>query len=293
VQTVLPVAVPFLTFLLLTAVGCDLVASDFRALLHRPRVLFGGIVLPVLILPALAVACIALFDPPQSVAAGLLLVAACPIGGVSNFYSLAAGASVALSVTLTGVSCALAAFTIPLVGAVLDHALGESTGVRVPFALLVIQSVALLLAPIALGMTLRARAPRVVERHRAGCRIFAFAALAALLTLIAVGDRARFLADLSSTVPLSAVFVLASFASGWAAGLALRAEPRDRFTLAAEFATRNVAVAASIAITLLGQAEFATFGTTYVLVEAPILLGSAYLFRTRPALLGARVAAAS
>lgn len=291
-QTVLPVAVPFLTFLLLTAVGCDLIASDFRALLRRPRVLFGGIVLPVLILPALAVACIALFDPPQSVAAGLLLVAACPIGGVSNFYSLAAGAAVALSVTLTGVSCALAAFTIPLVGAVLDHALGESTGVRVPFALLVIQSVALLLAPIALGMTLRARAPRVVERHRAGFRIFAFAALAALLTLIAVGDRARFLANLSSTVPLSAVFVLASFASGWA-GLALRAEPRDRFPLAAEFATRNVAVAASIAITLLGQAEFATFGTTYVLVEAPILLGSAYLFRTRPALLGARVAAAS
>jgi BASS family bile acid:Na+ symporter len=159
--------------------------------------------------------------------------------------------------------------------------------------MLAIQSVALLLAPIALGMTLRARAPRTVERHRAGFRLFAFAALATLLALIAVGDRARFVADLSSTVPLSAVFVLASFASGWAAGLALRAEPRDRFTLAAEFATRNVAVAASIAITLLGRAEFATFGTTYVLVEAPILLGAAYLFRTRPALLGARVATAS
>jgi len=30
VQTVLPVAVPLLTFLLLTAVGCDFVVADFR-----------------------------------------------------------------------------------------------------------------------------------------------------------------------------------------------------------------------------------------------------------------------
>ena len=292
-QTVLPVAVPLLTFLLLTAVGCDLVAGDFRALARRPRVLFGGIVLPLLVLPALAVCAISIFDPPPAVAAGLLLVAACPIGGVSNFYSLAANASVALSVTLTGVSCALAAFTIPLVGTLLDRALGESVGVRVPFAMLAIQSVALLLVPIALGMTLRARVPELVARYRAGFRVFAFAALATLLSLIAVSDRGRFMADLAATVPLSAAFVVASFAAGWAAGLVLRAEPLDRFTLAAEFATRNVAVAASIAITLLGRAEFATFGTTYVLVEAPIVLLAAFAFRTRPVPSAARVPVAS
>jgi BASS family bile acid:Na+ symporter len=292
VQAVLTVAVPLLTFLLLTAVGCDLVVADFRALARRRGVLFGGIVLPLLVLPALAVACIALFDPPPAIAAGLLLVAACPIGGVSNFYSLFAGASVALSVTLTGVSCALAAFTIPLVGAVLDRALGEPVGVRVPFAMLVVQSVALLLAPIALGMTLRARAPRLVERHRAGFRLFAFALLATLLSLVALGDRARFVADLGTTVPLSAVFVIASFAAGWAAALALKAGARDRFTLAAEFATRNVAVAASIAI-LLGRVDFATFGTTYVLVEAPIVLLAGLVFRTRLAPSAARVPVAS
>ncbi len=287
-QTVLPVAVPVLTFLLLTAVGCDLVVADFKALVRRRSVLFGGIVLPLLVLPALAVAAIAIFEPPPAVAAGLLLVAACPIGGVSNYYSLLAGASTALSVTLTGVSCALAAFTIPLVGGVLDRILGESVGVRVPFAILVIQSLALLLAPIALGMTLRQRAPALVERHRAGFRAFAFLALAGLLSLVMLADRERFVANLAATVPLSAAFVIASFAAGWAAGLVLRAEPRDRFTLAAEFATRNVAVAASIAIGILGRADFATFGTTYVLVEPPIVIAAALLFRGRMPV-GARI----
>ena len=59
------------------------------------------------------------------------------------------------------------------------------------------------------------------------------------------------------------------------------AEARDRFTLATEFATRNVAVAIAIAVTLLHRAEFATFATTYLLTETPLLLLAVYGFRAR------------
>ena len=53
----------------------------------------------------------------------------------------------------------------------------------------------------------------------------------------------------------------------------------DRFTLATEFATRNVAVATAIAVTLLGRAEFALFATTYFLTELPLTLLAVAGFR--------------
>ena len=53
----------------------------------------------------------------------------------------------------------------------------------------------------------------------------------------------------------------------------------DRFTLATEFATRNIAVAAAIALTLAGRVEFAHFGTAYFLIEIPVMLAATVVYR--------------
>jgi ACR3 family arsenite efflux pump ArsB len=54
---------------------------------------------------------------------------------------------------------------------------------------------------------------------------------------------------------------------------------RERFTLAAEFGTRNLGVAIAIAVTLLGSVEFARFALTYFLTEVPLMLMAIALFR--------------
>jgi ACR3 family arsenite efflux pump ArsB len=55
--------------------------------------------------------------------------------------------------------------------------------------------------------------------------------------------------------------------------------PSDQFTLGTEFATRNIAVATALAVTLAGQVEFALFATTYFPTEAPLMLGAIIVFR--------------
>ncbi len=80
-------------------------------------------------------------------------------------------------------------------------------------------------------------------------------------------------------MPLATMFVAASFVTGWLVGRATGTSPQDRFTLATEFATRNVAVAAAIAVTLAGRVEFAVFATTYFLTEIPLMLGAIAVFR--------------
>ena len=107
----------------------------------------------------------------------------------------------------------------------------------------------------------------------------AFVLLAVLLLLIVTVERERIWSGLSDIVSFAAAFVVASFGAGWLAGAAVRASGADRFTLAAEFATRNVAVATAIAVTLLGRTEFAAFASVYFLTELPLMLAAVAVWR--------------
>jgi predicted Na+-dependent transporter len=80
-------------------------------------------------------------------------------------------------------------------------------------------------------------------------------------------------------VPLAGLFVAASLAAGWLTAMPFSADPRDRFTMASEFGTRNIGVAIAIAVTMLGRTEFGQFAAAYAIVEVPMLLAAASLFR--------------
>ena len=77
---------------------------------------------------------------------------------------------------------------------------------------------------------------------------------------------------LSDTVPLGATFVTASFLAGWLIAAASGTSKSVQFTLATEFATRNMAVATAIALAFAGRVQFAMFATTYFLTEIPLML---------------------
>ena len=277
--TIASILVPVITFILLATVGMDLTGQEFARVRRQRTVVLAGLIAPLIVLPPLAVALVWAFKPPPDVEAGLFLVAACPIGGISNTYSYLARASTALSVTLTGLSCLLASVTVPAVGRGLELALARPLDLAAPIPLLLAQLVLMLGVPVALGMWVRRRSPRFAERHRPALQRLGFAALAFVLLLVIADDPKGFAAGLSTTVPLAVAFVVCSTAAGWSVAVMVTRDRRDRFTLAAEFGTRNVAVATAIAVTLLGRVEFAKFGTTYFLTELPLMLAAIALFR--------------
>jgi BASS family bile acid:Na+ symporter len=272
------IAIPVITFVVMTAVGMDLTPAHFDQVRRQPLMLAAGILAPVVTLPVLALLLIALLRPPAHVAAGLLLVAACPIGGISNTYSYLARASTALSVALTTLSSALAALTIPAISGGFERATGAPMGFAAP-AVLPAQLFLMVVVPVLIGMTIRHRRPELAERSRVGLQRAAFAAVGLLLALTIGSNWTAFVDGFSSTVPLALLFVLLSLISGWIVAAALGASHSDRFTVATEFATRNVAVATAIAVTLLGEPTFAIFAATYFLTEQPILLAATLLYR--------------
>jgi ACR3 family arsenite efflux pump ArsB len=100
-----------------------------------------------------------------------------------------------------------------------------------------------------------------------------------LLLIPLFDDPPAFVAGLSTTVPLAAAFVTCSTGVGWATAALATRDIRNRFTVAAEFGTRNIAVATYIAVSVVGRVEFARFAVTYFLVEAPLMLVAVSLFQ--------------
>jgi BASS family bile acid:Na+ symporter len=278
---VVDITLPIITFIVLTCVGLDLTPSQFIRLGQQPLVLVSGLLGPVLLLPPLAGLLLHLMAPAPHVAAGLLLVASCPIGGISNVYSYLAGASVALSVTLTALSSVLAFLTIPAISWAFERLLGQPLGFAAP-ASLPAQLLLMVVAPVVLGMWIGWQWPGPALRHRARMQRGAFIALAAMLAVVIGSDLDQFTAGLGETVSLAVIFVVLSGATGWLLGTAIGATSADCFTLGVEFATRNVAVATAIAVTLLGQASFAYFAATYFLTELPLMLGVVAIYRRAP-----------
>ena len=160
-----------------------------------------------------------------------------------------------------------------------ERILQEPLGVDAPVPLLVLQLLFILALPIGLGMAVRHRWPGWASARSKAVQRVAFALLAMLLLLIVTVERERIWSGFSDIVVFAAAFVVASFGAGWLAGAAVRASRADRFTLAVEFATRHVAVATAIGVTLLGRTEFAAFASVYFLTELPLMLAAVAVWR--------------
>jgi BASS family bile acid:Na+ symporter len=99
--------------IIMFGVALDLKTSDFTAIAKKPRAFLAGIISQFFFLPLLTWLFILVISPPQSVALGMFLVAACPGGNVSNFISHLAKGNAALSVSLTGFSTLFSIFLTP------------------------------------------------------------------------------------------------------------------------------------------------------------------------------------
>lgn len=277
-QDLLSLLIPLL---LLTAVGLDLRWQDFRPAREQPWIIAAGVLLPPIVLPLLALALIRGLDPSASAARGLLLLTACPIGGVSTTYSMLARANPALSVTLTTVSCLLGLLTMPLVLAALS-----GTGVALesaPAGALVQQLAIVLLPPVALGMALRSRWPAASARWHPHIQIAAFALLVLLLSMIVTAATRSTTFGWPRALLLVGAFVGVAYALGAAGAQLLGTTRRDRFTLAAEFGTRNVAIGLAAAGAMGIARDFAWLAALYLAVEIPFMLTAAWLHRRRTA----------
>jgi BASS family bile acid:Na+ symporter len=94
------------------ALGIEI--SDFQRISKSPKSIFAGAFSQFILLPFFTFVLIYLAEPHPSFALGMILVAACPGGNVSNFISSVSNANTALSISLTALATLLTPLFTPL-----------------------------------------------------------------------------------------------------------------------------------------------------------------------------------
>ena len=90
--------------IIMFGVALSIKIDDFKLLIKKPKILFVGIFSQFFLLPALTFVAILIIKPHPSFALGMMMIAACPGGNISNFFSKMANGNAALSVSLTAFS---------------------------------------------------------------------------------------------------------------------------------------------------------------------------------------------
>ncbi len=167
----LNITIAFIMF----GVALDIKQSQFKELLKRPKPAIIGIISQWLLLPALTYLLIVIIQPSAAVALGMLLVASCPGGNVSNFISSLAKVNVALSVSMTAFSTIASIVLTPLNFAFWGGLYAASSPLLVPITIdpiEMVKTVAILLGiPVILGMTFSWKFPNTTKRILKGVRI--------------------------------------------------------------------------------------------------------------------------
>lgn len=162
------VALNVILALIMFGVALELKVSDFKRLLLQPRAGIVGLATQLALLPAVTFVITLLVDLPPSVELGMLLVAACPGGNVSNFMSAYARGNISLSISMTAIVTTLAIVTTPFnisfwgsLNPATAPILREVSIDAVEMASVVALIIGI---PVILGMALHARKPAIAAK---------------------------------------------------------------------------------------------------------------------------------
>ena len=244
VRFVADVLIPLIVIFMMMVVGLDLTPADFRRVLASRWIVPTTLAAQTVALPLAAALIAKLLDADATLTTGLILVAACPIAAMSNYYAFLARANVPLAVTLTGFSSLLAPAITPVVAsAVAAWLLTSHVAIRLPVGQTMRQLVIGLVLPIALGVLIRRFAPHWTARRQPLLTRLSLVAVAALLIYVLADQIATIAQGLRQLVLAAAFFTGFAVGSGYVLGWALGRDLSDRTCIAIGFNTRNLGAA--------------------------------------------------
>jgi len=279
-QWTVDIAIPMVVILMMLVVGLELTLEDFRRIRRCPKRVLVGTAGQLILLPLIAAGLAWALDPPPHIVAGMVLVAACPGGAISNYYVYLARADVALSVTLTAVSTALAFVTLPVLTFLGFQLLyGQQGTVPVPVSHMISQLLVLLLLPTVAGMWIRHRWTSLVKCKGVMLRRISIGALVVLVVFVIQSQAENLGVQIGRLLLATVLFTLLAMTAGAATAWKLKLKADDRFTFAAEYAARNLGIATVVGATLLGHTEFVVFAAAFFIIQVPLILAAVMLRR--------------
>lgn len=237
------IALSVVLAVMMFAVALSLKPRDFAFLKSRPVMFAGGAATQIIGLPLLSLGLAALIAPTPSVALGMIVVACCPGGNISNIFVMAARGNTAYSVSLTALSSALA-FIVTPVSILFWASLYPPTAALIgrieldpgPF---IVQVALLMAVPLAIGMTVSSVWPQLAARIQP---VFYTASLLAIFVLVVLGlygNWALLFGTGLIVLPVAIAHNAAAFGLGATSARLMRLDTPSRRALTFEIGIQN------------------------------------------------------
>lgn len=227
-------------------VALDLRIADFKAVLGARRPVLIGLIGQFLLMPALTFLLVLALRPAPSIALGMMLVAACPGGNISNFLTHYARGNTALSISMTAVSTIVAIVMTPLNLSFWASLHPQTSAILRAVALDPVQMLftvlVLLGVPMVVGMLTAHHLPRFAERVRRPIRIFSLVVFVGFVVGALAANWRYFLAYVGFVVIAVFLHNALALATGYGAARVAGLPERDRRAVSIEVGIQNSAL---------------------------------------------------
>jgi BASS family bile acid:Na+ symporter len=229
--------------LIMFGIALDTSPSDFKVVARHPKPFAIAILAQLLLLPIATFLLTLVLPVTPSMALGMLLVACCPPGNISQVLTHRAGGNVALSVSLTAVGNLVYIVAMPLSitfwGSLHPTARTLLRAVELdPWRMLL--EIALIIGlPFAAGLLIRARLPGLTARVQPFVKWFSLIALLGFIVAALAGNWSVFVQVLGIIVLVVTVHDAVALALGYGTAVLGGLGTRERKAMTFEVGIRN------------------------------------------------------
>ena len=236
--------------LVMFGVALGIKPATFVDIIKNPKSIITGIVCQLVLLPALTLCLIMILGHWISpmIALGMILVAACPGGNISNFITSLSRGNTELSVSLTAFNTAACVFTTPLNFAIWgklylnfagNHGIAMLPELQIPLGE-IFQSIFIILGiPLVLGILCGQYLPKLTKVLKKPLQYLSIAVFIAMVVIIFTGNLDVFMACIKYIFLVVLLHNLLALGIGFGTSTMLKLPYKDRRTLTIETGIQN------------------------------------------------------
>ncbi|MDP2423074.1 MAG: bile acid:sodium symporter family protein [Bacteroidales bacterium] len=233
--------------LIMFGVALGIKISHFRLVVKKPKSVLLGVISQFVALPALTFLLVLLIRPTPSVAMGMILVAACPGGNISNFISSLAKGNVALSISLTAIATISAIFMTPFNFTLWGSLYSEAANLVIPIRidpLEMLKTVIILLGiPVIIGIWFSDRFPVTTLKIIKPVKNVSIILFLGFIVAAFSANVGYFLKYIHLIILIVFVHNALALLTGYSISTVFKLPPKDRRTLSIETGIQNSGLA--------------------------------------------------
>jgi BASS family bile acid:Na+ symporter len=232
--------------LMMFGVALDIRFEDFKRIARSPRAPLIGLLAQFILLPAFTFLLTLVIHPAPSIALGMILVASCPGGNLSNLMTYLANGNAAVSVSMTAISTLAAIVMTPLnlsIWGSLNPATAEILRqVQLSPVDVFVTVFVILGIPLGLGLAVARWKPRLVEQVRKPFKVLTVVIFVGVIGAALGANFSIFLQVIGVIALVVLLHNAMAIALGYTAGRLARLPRRDVRAVAIEVGIQNSAL---------------------------------------------------